>query len=421
MPMCALVWMLLCTGHRATAMHNMDGTRAVQVSSTGAIASKSTMMRRHISHNPRSMPGRTAMLERERVLPASIGKAYADTSQGTASQSSIFAFNASWAIDGNESTHSFTKKERWNYWQWESNTRLKVTGVRLKLAEHGLFGTVMTILVDHQICGMLHEWDKMTWIFLACNTPLFGKTVRLQETSGEKQVLAIAEIQIQEEPSGRYDVTPEEVRGTICPWVSIMLNMKKLRGCWQTNQTLLDVAVASGLPERVAQRHIAGNFLNNPSGEQDVCNMEGALNEHKTSTRINDCRTVYEGCTPHQDGKPAVCEKVTTNTTTCGIPDAREFDEFWSKIKDGDTSPYVSAAEIRKNAHLVPIIDENPVAVGTLGGSFTLMLAIFGFNVFIDGDKMDALIHRDSLAEVLLQRIFPSNGYRYGVPKCINC
>eukprot|EP00927_Polykrikos_kofoidii_P045615 TRINITY_DN3964_c0_g1_i1.p1 TRINITY_DN3964_c0_g1~~TRINITY_DN3964_c0_g1_i1.p1 ORF type:complete len:462 (+),score=86.24 TRINITY_DN3964_c0_g1_i1:102-1487(+) len=361
-----------------------------------------------------------AMMESHVVLPAALGRSFVeDMFNGFAKQSSTEPLSWPWyAIDKNQSTFAQTQKLPWSWWEYQSNERLKVTGVQLTLgSQGGDFQYSLHITVDGQFCGILSQFVEFTKQFVQCITPLYGHDVRLQDLSGWSTYVQVYEVRIEEERSGRDDVTEADVRATICPWAGTMLNMEKLRGCTQTKETLMRVAVASGLPERLARRVVEENFQNYPSEEQNLCDMEGSLNEHINSTKCNDCPTSYLQCTQRHGETPAFCESIETKDKDCGKPSAEAFDEFFAKIKADDPSPYLSCAELEQNAHLVPVTDTNNVGLGSIAGSHCLLLVVFGENVTVDasGEHIQAFIHRDNLREVILQRIFPSNGYKYGV------
>jgi len=66
------------------------------------------------------------------------------------------------------------------------------------------------------------------------------------------------------------------IRRIICPFIATLVNEGVLHGCVHTREKLFEVARASGLSGDLTLAHIKGNFLHNPSGVQDVCDMESA-------------------------------------------------------------------------------------------------------------------------------------------------
>jgi len=137
--------------------------------------------------------------------------------------------------------------------------------------------------------------------------------------------------------------------------------------------------------------------------------MEGFPNEHKTSTRINDCHTDFGVCTPSQGGSPASCPQNMTDFESCAVPNANEFVKFYATL-DVDGNDFLTLAELQQGMHKLDITDSNPISATTIADSYSLILDIFG---------MHRIIHKDTLAKIVLERRFPS-GYRFGIPsgKC---
>merc|ERR1711976_1057065 len=133
--------------------------------------------------------------------------------------------------------------------------------------------------------------------------------------------------------------------------------------------------------------------------------MEGAMNEHKTSTGIN-CATTFTDCSPAHAGKKASC-LTETSDKFCGSPMGNTFESFFDKL-DTNSDSYLSIGELENATDKIEFNDANPVAEGTIESSFGLLLNIFGEN---------GLIHKVNLQRLILERRFPP-GYIFGrVPK----
>merc|ERR1711976_637522 len=129
--------------------------------------------------------------------------------------------------------------------------------------------------------------------------------------------------------------------------------------------------------------------------------MEGAMNEHKTSTGIN-CATTFTDCSPAHAGKKASC-LTETSDKFCGSPMGNTFESFFDKL-DTNSDSYLSTGELENATDKIEFNDANPVAEGTIEGSFGLLLNIFGEN---------GLIHKVNLQRLILERRFP-HGYIFG-------
>lgn len=127
----------------------------------------------------------------------------------------------------------------------------------------------------------------------------------------------------------------------ICPFLSTMVNEGALPVKQNyTRDELQDLTLLAGLDEETAQAHTDGNFINNPTGIQDLWNMEGATNEHVTSTGINDCVTNITNCrglfsNPPVDHPHEICE--VWSARECVMPDRDRFVDLWDAVdRDGD-------------------------------------------------------------------------------------
>lgn len=234
----------------------------------------------------------------------------------------------------------------------------------------------------------------------------FGSTVRINQPLRNVH-LVLYEVRIEEEPSGRNEVKPDELNGIICPFLRALIKEKILRGCVHTREALLQVTLDAGPRDqdfnKRAAAHVEENFKNIPSGIQDICKMEGAPNEHKNSTGINDCLTEFGKCTPARGSSPASCPNNITRDTSCGVPNAHRFEDFFTRL-DSNTDSYLSITELRSGVGQLDIVDANPVGSGTIDGSFSLLIDVFGER---------GMIHKANLARVVLQASFPS-GYIFG-------
>merc|ERR1719223_239535 len=108
---------------------------------------------------------------------------------------------------------------------------------------------------------------------------------------------------------------------------------------------LLNATKDAGLDADTAQSHVDGNFLNNPSDEQDIWNMEGATNEHVTSTGIHDCGTRFSDC----KGEPGEASCTASTVRNCDMPNKKIFNLFVESV-DVDEDGYITKAELEAAA-----------------------------------------------------------------------
>jgi hypothetical protein len=114
-----------------------------------------------------------------------------------------------------------------------------------------------------------------------------------------------------------------------------------------TREELQSLTETAGLPSSVAQLHTASNFKDIPSGIIDIFNMEGLPNEHKTSTGIHDCATLYHDC-KHSNGI-YTCESevdiVGFKSCQAALPNSVKFEDFWS-VADANSDNILTRAEL---------------------------------------------------------------------------
>merc|ERR1719440_2544839 len=130
-----------------------------------------------------------------------------------------------------------------------------------------------------------------------------------------------------------------------------------------TSEELLSLTVKAGLSEADAQAHMAGNFKDIPSGIIDIFNMEGLPNEHKTSTGIHDCATLYHDC-QHSNGI-FTCESevdiVGFKSCQAALPNSVKFEDFWS-VADANSDNILTRAELEAGDEFYSVVDANPIA-----------------------------------------------------------
>jgi len=132
----------------------------------------------------------------------------------------------------------------------------------------------------------------------------------------------------------------------ICPFLSTMVNEGALpvRQSYTRDQLQAATEIA-GLDPAIGDAHIEGNFVNDPDGVQDLFNLEGASNEHVTSTGIHDCSTEYTGCSGNETPQ-GERECRTRTRRACRMPDnSGLFDEF-VKANDRDGNGFITLAEL---------------------------------------------------------------------------
>jgi len=135
----------------------------------------------------------------------------------------------------------------------------------------------------------------------------------------------------------------------ICPFLSTLVSEGALPVKQEyTKAELREATELAGLDEETAETHVDGNFLNNPIGTQDLWNMEGATNEHVTSTGISDCPTEITDCvglwtTPRVEHPFELCKVFSTRK--CRMPSRDKFHDLWYAV-DIERDDYWSVKEL---------------------------------------------------------------------------
>mmetsp|Transcript_1924 Transcript_1924/g.4913 ORF Transcript_1924/g.4913 Transcript_1924/m.4913 type:complete len:294 (-) Transcript_1924:92-973(-) len=189
-------------------------------------------------------------------------------------------------------------------------------------------------------------------------------------------------------------------RSIICPFLSTLINEGVLpRKDLYTRDELQEITIQAGLSEDVTIGHVDSNFAHNPSGVQDIFNMEGAANEHITSTGVHDCATFYYDCSEDSEGV-GTCHNTTLS---CELPNANRFEAFFAKA-DSNSDLVLTSAELTAfSAGYPDIIDANPLQVGgSINGSHQAILMIFG-------SPLGESISKENLKRLFIDRQFPSD------------
>jgi len=188
----------------------------------------------------------------------------------------------------------------------------------------------------------------------------------------------------------------------ICPFLRTLINEGVLPVKTEYSQDeLLHITVQAGLSRSSASNHIAGNFKNNPSGRQDIFSMEGAANEHRTSTGIHDCPTSYTECNTDEAGH----QHCANQTQLCFAPNHARFHEFWD-LADTNSDGQLTHDELKHVEPILPFNDANPIGEGTINGSFGFLLDVFG--------DADGKMGKEQFQRVNLDSRFPT-GYFFEV------
>mmetsp|Transcript_7421 Transcript_7421/g.16334 ORF Transcript_7421/g.16334 Transcript_7421/m.16334 type:complete len:287 (+) Transcript_7421:112-972(+) len=214
----------------------------------------------------------------------------------------------------------------------------------------------------------------------------------------------------QQHEDSEEDVLPtgyRSVQRIICPFLSTLINEGVLENKdLYTKEELNAITLQAGIDVENATAHLDGNFENNPSGVQDLFAMEGAPNEHFTSTGIHDCPTMFYNCDDCADG----IKSCTNLTLDCEVPNAAIFDKFWYEV-DANSDGFMSTTEL--SAYTATdtfpfIVDVNPIGGGTIFGSFQFILDVFG-------TPRSERISRNALFRIFIRRRFP-RGYVFPPP-----
>jgi len=135
----------------------------------------------------------------------------------------------------------------------------------------------------------------------------------------------------------------------ICPFLSTMMweggiELKQVH----TEEELMAQTIKAGLDHETAEEHVQDNFANNPDGTIDLWNLEGVMNEHVSSTGINDCSTSFTNCRNFGNRRARgsegdVCDAFTDRS--CTLPNVEIFDEFAGTVDD-DNDGFVTTEEL---------------------------------------------------------------------------
>jgi len=251
-----------------------------------------------------------------------------------------------------------------------------------------------------------------------------------------------------EESLGHLPRRQEDFRNIICPFLSTLVHEGALpvKDSYTVGE-LRNVTMFAGLPADLLDPHLAGNFQNNPSGTQDLFSMEGASNEHVTSTGVHDCPTMYFNCfkTDGVSFNNIMFEDVqvigdqtwscTNRTLSCELPNEDRFDTFFSEV-DANQDGIMTRTELSDatfggmvgpapspdssfQTQDVSFVDANPIALGDVRGSHMFIIDIFG-EPCADGHPCDErgfpdTISKERLRTVFIDRQFPED-YVFGIP-----
>jgi len=336
----------------------------------------------------------------EATSSMSIGRHYVDLSVATLSMSGTYSstYSANRATDGNPSTYAYTTPSHRPWWQADFGSEVKISAVEITPQSTSLL-VPLTLSVDGVVCATITHFSAIEAKKVPCSA--FGQTLRiyLSDQSSTSTYLGLTEVRVEVEGDGMLVPAAHKI---ICPFLSTLVNEHVLVGCTHSKKKLLEVTIAAGLSRSLAEEHVDSNFRNLPEDFQNICDMEGALNEHQTSTGINDCVTTFTDCSPAHAGKKASC-RTETREKFCGSPMGNTFESFFDKL-DTNSDSYLSIGELENATDKIEFNDANPVAEGTIEGSFGLLLNIFGDN---------GLIHKVNLQRLILERRFPP-GYIFG-------
>jgi len=146
------------------------------------------------------------------------------------------------------------------------------------------------------------------------------------------------------ERSAFVEADLRNVNFIICPFFSTMMweggiEFKQ----WHSEEELMQAAITAGLTKEVSEEHVGDNFFHNPAGRIDIWNMEGVMNEHVSSTGINDCVTDFEPDCFQTNRRERGSFGFACNAFTdrsCFLPRADIFETFWD------------AADVNENGRL---------------------------------------------------------------------
>eukprot|EP00971_Amphidinium_carterae_P236347 4690222-Amphidinium_carterae.1 len=141
--------------------------------------------------------------------------------------------------------------------------------------------------------------------------------------------------------------------------------------------------------------------------------MEGAANEHVTSTGIHDCPTLYYNCVTS-----AGVQSCQNFTLDCELPNKPLFEQFWKDV-DTNGDNWMTRAELEAYSRVHSgkefpppafIVDVNPIARGSIFGGHDALLTIFG-----EGRGENSKISKEDFFRISILRKFPE-GYVFPPP-----
>jgi len=198
----------------------------------------------------------------------------------------------------------------------------------------------------------------------------------------------------------------------ICPYLATLVNEGALPVREEySKQELEMITVQSGVPEGTVAMHVhGGNFFHNPSGVQNIFDMEGAVNEHITSTGIHDCKTDYSRCPESTKWDPEGTEKCPGAVTEdCVLPNVDIFERFFDHT-DANDDGFIDNDEMKDDANNFPVVDENRVTgLGSIEGGFNAFINLLGVDndgnhqIAFGNSKMD----RETMRRGMISRKFP--------------
>eukprot|EP00927_Polykrikos_kofoidii_P051031 TRINITY_DN44846_c0_g1_i1.p1 TRINITY_DN44846_c0_g1~~TRINITY_DN44846_c0_g1_i1.p1 ORF type:complete len:272 (-),score=35.37 TRINITY_DN44846_c0_g1_i1:261-1076(-) len=171
----------------------------------------------------------------------------------------------------------------------------------------------------------------------------------------------------------------------ICPFLATMIKSGylKTRGTY-TRAEMLQLSISAGLDARTAETHIENNFGPLPTNTIDIFDMEGIRTEHKTSTGINDCRSLF----PQTASEAACPVDRVTGAPKCPTPDEACLT---TAVLDEKFNRYVELADINQDElftssevfdvaekYELETVDLNVDGHDLLGGSFDALIMVFG-------------------------------------------
>jgi len=246
-------------------------------------------------------------------------------------------------------------------------------------------------------------WDEKCWFYDS-----FPGLDRRNSVNGDKNVFG---------PDSCPRHQQMDTTKIICPFLATLVNEGALpvRDSY-TKFELEGTTVQAGIPEMNVEEHVhGGNFLNNPSGVQNIFNMEGAVNEHVTSTGIHDCKTDYSKCpesTLHNPIGKELCPGAETED--CELPNEDIFEKFWDHT-DANDDKFIDLEEMLNDAEEFDVIDRNDVTGrGTITGGFQSLIRLLG----VDDDGMhqeangNTKMDKPTMQRINIDRRFPEH-YTY--------